>query len=438
LFRLWNPKWGESHWYDGIKDGAAWIWNQVSGPVKDLLVASLISAVGALVAMLGGSSSPKVDKDNQTDTLSVSRGELSSAQPQWSASCVSRRQGFLDLFMTGSDGLVRTTGRGGSSWSVWSQVAGGVAQSCSPVTVVSRGPDKLDAFVVGTDNGIWTAAWEPSFTDGWHGWWRIGDVKAPLGAYVGAISRSLDHLDIFITDVGGQILTAAWEPAFTDGWHGWWPIAGGVAAPGSPVTVVSRGPDKLDVFVVGTDSGIRSAAWEPGFTDGWHGWWQIAGGVAAPGSPVTVVSRGPDKLDAFVVGTDEGIWTAAWEPDFTDGWHGWWQIGSSKAPLGAYVGAVSRSLDHLDAFVTDVGGRILTAAWEPGFTDGWHGWWQIAGGVAAPGSPVTAVSSSPNTLDAFVVGKDGAARTAAWEPTSAGGWHGWQTAGTLPPLPKVS
>jgi hypothetical protein len=43
------------------------------------------------------------------------------------------------------------------------------------VTAVSRGTDKLDIFVVGTDGGVWTASWEPSFTDGWRGWRRIGE-----------------------------------------------------------------------------------------------------------------------------------------------------------------------------------------------------------------------------------------------------------------------
>jgi hypothetical protein len=28
-----------------------------------------------------------------------------------------------------------------------------------------------------------------------------------------------------------------------------------------------------------------------------------------------------------VIGTDGRVWTAAWEPDFTDWWHGWWPIG---------------------------------------------------------------------------------------------------------------
>ncbi|MCE8422558.1 MAG: hypothetical protein J5U17_06735 [Candidatus Methanoperedens sp.] len=51
----------------------------------------------------------------------------------------------------------------------------------------------------------------------------------------------------------------------------------------------------LDAFVVGTDGHIYTAAWGPTFTDGWHGWWELNEGRAAPGAPVTAVSRSADK-----------------------------------------------------------------------------------------------------------------------------------------------
>ncbi len=339
---------------------------------------------------------------------------------------------------------------------------------------VSRSPDHLDILVTGRDGALKTAAWEPAFTDWWHGWGRIGDTRFPPGSPIHVVSRSADRLDIFGTDVDGRVVTTAWEPAFTDWWHGWWQVREGLAAPGAPVTCVSRSADKLDVFVVGTDGGVWTAAWEPGqewrgwwriggsifppeamigavsrsqdhldifatdvggqvltaawdpaFTDGWPGWWQIQGGRARPGAPVTAVSRSADKLDVFVVGTDGGCYTAAWEPAFTDGWPGWWRIGNVVFPQGAYLGAVSRSQDKLDVFGTDVDGRVVTAAWEPAFTDGWHGWWQVREGLAAPGAPVTCVSRSADKLDVFVVGTDGGVWTAAWEPGFSDGWHGW-------------
>ena len=347
------------------------------------------------------------------------------------------------------------------------------APALAEVNAVSRSADKLDIFVTDASGVIYTAAWEPGFTDWWHGWWQLNGGRAQAGAPVHAVSRSADKLDAFVVGTDQYIYTAAWEPSFADWWHGWWRLNGGAAAPGAHVTVVSRGPDKLDAFVVGTDGYVYTARWEPSFPDwwhgwsrigtiqvpqgaaihgvsrsydkidifatdvwgviwtaaydsaGWHGWWQLNGGRARPGAPVTAVSRGPDKLDVFVVGTDGRVWTAAWQPSFPDWWHGWWPIGGTLFPQGAPIHAVSRSTDKLDIFGTDLYGNIVTAAWEPAFSDGWHGWWYLNGGRAAPGAPVTAVSRNTDKLDVFVVGTDGRIWTAAWQPSFPDWWHGW-------------
>ena len=37
---------------------------------------------------------------------------------------------------------------------------------------------------------------------------------------------------------------------------------------------------QLDIFAVGTDKGIYTAAWQPGDTS-WKGWWRIQNGTSA-------------------------------------------------------------------------------------------------------------------------------------------------------------
>ena len=60
----------------------------------------------------------------------------------------------------------------------------------------------------------------------------------------------------------GAVMTAAWEQDVADGaWRGWWPITDGVTVPGGWVTAVARAPHKLDVFMVGQDGGVYTAAW---------------------------------------------------------------------------------------------------------------------------------------------------------------------------------
>ena len=345
---------------------------------------------------------------------------------------VSRSTDKLDIFVTDINGVIQTAAWEPGftdGWHGWWELNRGRAARGAPVHAVARSQDKLDAFVIGTDNHVYTAAWEPAFTDWWRGWWEInGGVAAP-GAPVTVVSRNTDKLDIFVVGTDNRVWTAAWEPGFTDWWHGWWPIGNILVPSGSAVHAVSRSVDKLDIFVTDINGVIQTAAWEPSFTDGWHGWWEINGGRAAPGAPVTAVSRNIDKLDIFVVGTDNRVWTAAWEPGFTDWWHGWWPIGNILVPSGSAVHAVTRSADKLDIFATDINGVIHTAAWEPSFTDGWHGWWELNSGRAAPGAPVTAVSRNTDKLDVFVVGTDNRVWTAAWEPGFTDWWHGWWAIG---------
>jgi len=337
---------------------------------------------------------------------------------------VSRGLDKLDVFLADSSGAVRSAAWEPDFpdwWHGWWWINGGLGAPGAAVTAVSRSANKLDIFAVGQDGRVWTAAWEPDFTDGWHGWWPIGNIRVPARAAINVVSRSTDKLDIFVADVNGVVQTAAWEPDFTDGWHGWWPIGNIQVPPGAPVNAVSRSTDKLDIFVTDVNGVIQTAAWEPNFSS-WHGWWPINGGQSKPGGAVTAVSRSTDKLDVFVVGLDGHVWTAAWEPDF-GAWHGWWTVGSILAPVGAPVNVASRNTDKLDIFVADNNGAIQTAAWQPGFS-GWHGWWSLNGGQAVPGAPVGVVSRSTDKLDVFVVGTDGRVYTAAWEPGFTS-WHGW-------------
>ncbi|MDQ3863841.1 MAG: zinc-dependent metalloprotease, partial [Actinomycetota bacterium] len=225
----------------------------------------------------------------------------------------------------------------------------------SVCNVVSRSTDKLDVFVCDGGGNTLTAAWEPAMVSWWEGWWNLRGGRAAPGAPVTAVSRRPDYLDVFVIGLDGRAYTAAWAP--DRGWQGWWPIGNVVFPQGTMINAVVRSQDHLDIFGTDTSGRVLTAAWEPAFTDGWHGWWQIRGGLARPGAPVTAVSRRSDYLDVFAIGNDGRPYTAAWTPT-SDGWQGWWRIRDAVFPQGSYIGAVSRSADKLDVFGTDTGGRV--------------------------------------------------------------------------------
>ncbi len=72
-------------------------------------------------------------------------------------------------------------GRGSSSqgYGTSSQAleAGFESDGCRSLGIITRSEYKLNIFCAGTDGHVYTAAWEPSFTDGWHGWWKIKDMR---------------------------------------------------------------------------------------------------------------------------------------------------------------------------------------------------------------------------------------------------------------------
>ena len=113
-----------------------------------------------------------------------------------------------------------------------------------------------------------------------HFGWGLTSMRTSQPSMCNVVSRSTDHLDVFVCDGAGSTLTAAWEPAMVSWWEGWWGLLGGRAAPGAAVTAVSRRKDFLDVFVVGTDGGAYTCAWAPG--QGWRGWWRIGNAVFPP------------------------------------------------------------------------------------------------------------------------------------------------------------
>ncbi len=299
------------------------------------------------------------------------------------------------------------------------------AQGLCPITGVSRARDTLDIFAAPA-GVVRTAGWKPAFNDGWHGGWDIAGPRLPGGTSIQVVSRSTDKLDIFAADETGRILTAAWEPGFTDGWHGWHAIRDGRAAPGAVVSAASRSADKLDVFVTGTDGQVYTAAWEPGFTDGWHGWWPIAGVSVPQGAPIQVAVSRLDTLSLFCTAIDGRVMTSSWSPVQAT-WAPWTQVLDGRAAPGAPVTAVSSAPGQIDLFVTGLDGRAYTAR-QPARRRGgapWSGWVAIGDARLPQGAPINAVSRSRGKLDIFATDLMGRVISAAWSPEGAQGWKGW-------------
>jgi hypothetical protein len=269
-----------------------------------------------------------------------------------------------------------------AQWRGWGSVLAGAVPAGGTISAVSRDANKLDIFTVSNDGEICTAAWDQNVASGqWRGWWRVGNLTAKPGSPVAAVARDANKLDIFVAGSDGKIYTAAWDQNVANAqWRGWWNTLTGAVPAGGTISAVSRDANKLDIFIVGNDGGIYTAAWDPNVASAqWRGWWRIGNGRAAPGSPVAAVSRDPGKLDVFVLGEDNGIWTAAWDQNVANGqWRGWWRILDGLAMSSSGVVAASRDANKLDVFMVGLDGGVWTAAWDQNVANAqWRGWWRI-------------------------------------------------------------
>lgn len=194
----------------------------------------------------------------------------------------------------------------------------------------------------------------------------------------------------------------------------------------TPINVVARYPEHLDVFAVASDGRTMSDWWDAGA--GWRAWFPLQGGVAnggGDGSPVTAIARYAGHLDLFTVGTDGKVYSCFW--DASSGWSNWFAIGTLVCRAGSIVNVVSRYSDHLDLFTTASDGRVMSTWWDA--RTGWANWFQVQGGVAAAGAAVTAVARYPFHLDVFTVGTDNRVYSCYWDERS--GWSNWFTIGAL-------
>ena len=133
-------------------------------------------------------------------------------------------------------------------------------------------------------------------------------------------------------------------------WSGWQSL-GGVLPSSEAPTVVSWGPNRLDIFVKGTDNAL------------WHRWWDGStwGGWESLGAVLTstpsAASWGPYRLDVFARGTDNALWHKSWNGKSWSQWH------SLGGILTSQTAAVSWGRYHIDVFARGTDNAL------------WHKWW---------------------------------------------------------------
>jgi len=335
--------------------------------------------------------------------------------PGHRVAAVARDPQQLDVFSVDRAGAVRTTfWHEGSPWSGLAgplPSVGGAFSAGVPVTAISRTTDHLDLFVTDPHGVVETSYWQPGAT--WTAWRGIGGFF-PVGAPVSAVAREPNRIDLFVTGNNGIVYTeGAVEGGEWSGVHNDWMNIGGTFPPGAPVAAVANNPFEIHLFIVDGDGHVYTS-----FSFLNHNWsgignkWTSLGGSFAPGAPVTVISRMPEHMDLFVTGTNGVVYTSYFQPNAP--WTPWRPIGGFFPP-NAPVAAASRVPNQIDLFVTGKDGVVY---WQYGVQGAeWTGVnnnWANIGGIFPPGAPVAVTTRNSGQFDLFIGGNNGIIYTSSW------------------------
>jgi hypothetical protein len=174
---------------------------------------------------------------------------------------------------------------------------------------------------------------------------------------------------------------------------------------------VRVGPEKVALFVVGTDH-VTRVRWR---IDGeWGGWTALTGKVIQV--PHAVAGSG-DRVDLFAVDPRHAILHREWQGA---GWTDWTPMtGEVGGPTITAPRAVWSTDDRLDVFAlgTNLG---IWHKWRDG--DKWSEKWTQVGSLWL--TPPHVLSRAPGTIDAVAINSESGLAHAQFRD---GRWSGWQT-----------
>jgi hypothetical protein len=298
----------------------------------------------------------------------------------------------------------------GAGTGVGTQWTGLSGQIASKIAVGMNSDGRLEVFVRGTDNALWTTS-QTSPGGVWSGWQSLG------GALTGdpVVGTNADgRLEIFALGAGSA-LWHLWQTTPASAvWYGWVNMNG--AFTGDPAVALNAN-GRLEVVARGSDNALwDNSQIAPG--GNWSGWTSL-GGVIASNPALAINTNG--LLQAFALGSDYTLWTIA-QTSPGAGWEGWRGMGGSLT--GDPVAGVNQD-GRIEVFVPGSESTMWhTAQTAPGGS--WSTLSSLGGSIAS--DAVVAVDTN-GQMEVFALGTDTGLWHASQTTAGSGTWSGWTSLG---------
>lgn len=328
--------------------------------------------------------------------------------------------GRLDAFVVGNDnGLWHRfqSSPGSNSWSAYSSL-GGVIRSNSDLFVISNGDGRLEIFVVGTNHQIYHK-WQTSPGGStWSAYESLGGV-ARANSHPVAVSNSDGRLQLFVIGSNNEIYHKVQTGPGSSTYSSYQSL-GGPIKDNTNLAVARNSDGRLEIFAIGTNSQLYHKWQIAAGGTSWSAWSSLQGNII---SNPAVIRNSDGRLDVFAVGSDNSLWHRSQTSSASStSWTQYQTLGGNMRD-GSDV-SLSRNADgRLEVFVVQ-NDNALWHKWQitPGSAT-WSAFESLQGAVRIGGDPA-AIANKDGRLEVFVPGTDNAL------------WHKWQTQ-TMGSLPTV-
>jgi hypothetical protein len=220
---------------------------------------------------------------------------------------------------------------------------------------VSWGPNRIDCFARGMDNGLYHIRWDggPNFK----GWDEMGS-NITSGPTVSSWAKN--RLDVFTKAEINEF-----KDVISHRWSGdgsTWSAGEVIALPGLALiqgapSAVSWGPNRIDCFVRDGNDDMSHMRWDGG--PNFKGWDDLGGTIT---SPLAVASWASNRLDCFAQGTNGHLYHR-WSEGGTT-FSVWEDIGVPHVGIQDNPAAVSWGPNRIDCFVRGTDDHMYHISWS--------------------------------------------------------------------------
>jgi hypothetical protein len=271
----------------------------------------------------------------------------------------SLREGRLNVFIRSLDNRLYHRIYDNEAWQgPWTDLSDGHIFETSPAAV-SWGPDKIDLFAV------WNRQLQHRYyqNSNWSPWAENlggGTSQAPTAA-----SWKQGRVDVLVRSSDNFMFRRFWEANVTSGWKEWENIGGRHMPLTSAPAAVATGPNRIDCFARGSNDGHLIHAC---YQDGQKQDWAEIDNLTIRDAPAVVSGPTADagRVDVFVRGTNDLLWhriylaAAGWKPGSN-----WTPINSDQTASGPAAVAwwSGNALKRIDVFAQDTNNNLMHIRW---------------------------------------------------------------------------